>query len=311
VSVADVDALITFIGTFTPGGGTQWDEGMQGAANFFSFSNQDNPIIIFMSDGNPNDPGTVPDDAERQSITDDAVDIRNSIPDVELYFIQIDLESTTYSSQLDNTDGVDLISSSSGQLSSLIFGIIGLNSANPAEGICEIRVNGITEVSASGIETVATDNIGYSKLHLIFGGATDHGVTTDIDDFYIWDDSGAWNNSFLGDRRALLRAPDADTNISDFDPISGDLGYLMVDEDSPDGDSTYVFADSALLPGSPLLGSSEFEIQNLPNGVSHIAGLSVFTRAKKTDSSDAEIFIFSSVGRRDSEKLRPEVIVAK
>jgi hypothetical protein len=64
----------------------------------------------------------------------------------------------------------------------------------------------------------------------------------------------------------------------------------MVDEDSPDDDTTYLFADSALVSGSPPIGSSEYEIQNLPNGVSHVSGVSVFTRAKKTDSSDVEIF---------------------
>jgi hypothetical protein len=159
-----------------------------------------------------------------------------------------------------------------------------------ADGIIEVRVNGITVISESGIVNRESIQKTYGGIALHAGSGVAHGVTTDIDDFYVWDDSGSWNNSFLGDKRALLKAPDADTNVSDFDPISGDLGYLMLNEDSPDDDTAYVFADSAILPGSPPLGSSEFELQNIQSGASHIAGISVFTRAKKTDSSDVEIF---------------------
>jgi hypothetical protein len=171
-----------------------------------------------------------------------------------------------------------------------IYEYLNSGTIETSDGLIEVRVDGVTVLSVSDAKTIYSDDRFYSFVALHCGSGIAHGVTTDIDDWYIWDDSGAWNNSFLGDKRAVLKAPDADTNVSDFQPISGDLGYLMVDEDSPDDDTTYIFVDSALLPESPPLGSSEFEVQNLQNGVSHIAGVSIFTRAKKTDSSDVEIF---------------------
>jgi hypothetical protein len=160
-----------------------------------------------------------------------------------------------------------------------------------AKGQLELRVNGVTEISLSNAHLNILGSQECSKVGCICGGTLlEVTTTTDVDDWYIWDDSGAWNNHFLGDMRVLSISPNADTNMSDFDPVSGDLGYSMINDDSPDDDMTYIFAESALTPGSPPSGSSEFGIQNLPNGISHVAGVSVFTRAKKTDSSDVEIF---------------------
>jgi hypothetical protein len=218
-----------------------------------------------------------------QLYNDETEDIIGTVSNVSISseFIR---NSITFETQgpgpLEDTDG------------SILFDNVELFTLNTedANGVVEVRINGVTVISESNKKTVNTSELSYSSISLNFGSEFDPGVATDIDDFCIWDDTGAWNNSFLGDKRALLKAPDADTNVSDFDPVSGDLGYLMVDEDSPDDDVTYLFADSGLLPSSPPIGSSEFEIRDLPNGTSHIAGVSVFTRAKKTDSSDVEIF---------------------
>lgn len=288
---SDIDDLITYVNGLSPdtsGFDTRWDLGVEEAVDFFDFSNSPNPIIVFTSDGLPeNGPEG---DEKRQETTDAAITFRDSIAGVALYFIQIDLEDTTYSEQLDSDGDVQIIGSAQGEMSSTVYSILGFNSANPSKGICEIRVNGVTEISVSGVETVSTENEEYSNLYLSFGSESDHGVTTDIDDFFIWDDQGPWNNSFIGDRRCYLLKPNQDTNIADFEPSSGSFGYKMIDDESPDDDSTYIIAEAYLQSGSPLSGTSEFEIENLTKGSSLISGLNIISRAAKTDSTSAEIY---------------------
>jgi hypothetical protein len=156
-------------------------------------------------------------------------------------------------------------------------------------GMVEVRLNGVTIISASDSATTNTENKEFSFVALTCGSDNPHGVTTYIDDWFIWDDSGAWNNSFLGDRRSFLLPPNQDTNLADFEPSEGSFGYKMIDEDSPDDDSTFIFAEADLLSGSPLSGTSEFEIENAAAGVSAISAVRVVARAAKTDETSAEL----------------------
>ena len=171
-----------------------------------------------------------------------------------------------------------------------LFDEIYINSIEIGPGsYTEVRINGVTVIANSDAQTISTNNDLYRKCSLHCGSGFDHGVTTDIDDFFIWDDSGAWNNSFLGDRRVFPLSPNQDTNIADFEPSEGSFGYKMIDEDSPDGDSTFILAEADLLSGSPLSGTSEFQIENLVAGVSSISALNVVTRASKTDETSADL----------------------
>lgn len=159
-----------------------------------------------------------------------------------------------------------------------------------SNGIIEVRVNGSTEISVVNIKNTFTDNHTYRYLSLHAGSDRGHAVTSDIDDWYIWDTNGPWNNSFIGDRRAYLYKPNQDTSIADLDPSSGDFGYAMIDDASPDDDSTYIIGEAYLLSGSPISGTSEFQIENAINGTALISGINVVTRATKTDDSSADLY---------------------
>jgi hypothetical protein len=163
------------------------------------------------------------------------------------------------------------------------------SSINLSDGIIEVRLNGVTILSVSNADNTNSGELEYMGLSLNLGSSSTHGVTTDIDDWVIWDDLGTWNNSFLGDRRCFLMKPNQDTNIADFEPSEGSFGYKMIDEDSPDDDSTFIFAEADLLSGSPLSGTSEFEIENAAAGVSAISAVRVVARAAKTDETSAEL----------------------
>ena len=158
-----------------------------------------------------------------------------------------------------------------------------------SDGILELRVNGVTEISGSNFKTRSNNDDNYHNVSLSLGSSFGHGVTTDVDDWFIWDDSGTWNNTFLGDRRAFLLPPNQDTNLADFEPNDGSFGYKMIDDDSPDDDSTFILAEADLLSGSPTSGTSEFEIENAAPGVSAISAVRVVARAAKTDETSADL----------------------
>lgn len=147
-------------------------------------------------------------------------------------------------------------------------------------GTVEVRVNGVTVISLSGVDTVASANAECSQVG-IGGGSS--GILHYVDDLFCYDNNGSFNNTFIGDRRVLTLFPNANTIEADWTPVGAATGYECIDEASPDGDTTYITTG---VPGSPK-PSSEFGIQNLPAGVSAISGLVVVEMARKTEAGTA------------------------
>lgn len=149
-------------------------------------------------------------------------------------------------------------------------------------GTVEVRVNGVTVISLSGLDTVNTSLVECSQV--VMGGGIGTGVpTTDMDDIFAYDDTGSFNNTFIGDRRVLTLFPDANTVQADWTAVGAATGYECIDEANPDGDTTYITAG---VPGSPGI-ISEFGIQNLPAGISAISGVVVVEMARKTEAGPA------------------------
>lgn len=159
---------------------------------------------------------------------------------------------------------------------------------NNTTGSIEVRVNGVTVISETGIDTVSSSNEEASQVALHCGhnitSATGHGVITDVDDYFCYDDSGSFNNTFIGDRRVLTLFPDADTAQADWTPLSG-TGFSNIDEPDPDDDTTYI---STAAGGSPN-PVSEFSMENLPAGVSTISAVVIVNRMKKTEAGLANV----------------------
>lgn len=150
-------------------------------------------------------------------------------------------------------------------------------------GTIEVRVNGVTVLSLSGIDTVNTSLVECSQV-VIGGGAGPTAVSNvDIDDVFAYDDTGSFNNTFIGDRRVITLFPNANTVQADWTAVGAATGYEAIDEASPDGDTSYITAG---IPGSP--GPiSEFGIQNLPAGISAISAVVVVEMARKTEAGPA------------------------
>ena len=63
--------------------------------------------------------------------------------------------------------------------------------------------------------------------------------TVSVDDFYILDTTGSVNNDQIGDCRVDVLRPTTEASYSDLTPSSGVDNSAMVDDATPDGDSTY------------------------------------------------------------------------
>lgn len=152
-------------------------------------------------------------------------------------------------------------------------------------GTVEVRVNGVTALSLTGLDTVASSLVECSQIRY---GGTNRGTGTssavvDIDDVFCYDTTTSFNNTFIGDRRVLTLMPTSNTIQADWTPVGAATGYECIDEVSPDADTTYI---TAATPGSP--GPvSEFGIANLPAGISAVSAVVVINMARKTEAGAA------------------------
>ena len=162
---------------------------------------------------------------------------------------------------------------------------------NNTTGAYEVRLNGstVTGLSATGVNTRQTANNYANEIMLSQGNASGNR----FDDLYVCDSSGSTNNDFLGDVRVDTIMPTADGSATDFTPSTGTDNYAMVDDATPDSDSTYVssstvnhtdlytFADLQSLTGSI------FGIQTVLWGRKDDAGVRSVAPAIKTGATTA------------------------
>lgn len=154
-------------------------------------------------------------------------------------------------------------------------------------GTIEVRVNGVTVLNLTGLDTVASALVECSQVSV--GGSLSNigNITQDIDDAFAWDDTGVSVNDFQGDRRVRTTFPDADTAVADWTAEGAASGYDCINDAAPDEDATYIAAAPLVgSPATPLL--SEFGLQNLSN-VGSIAAVQTYIRMRKTEAGDANV----------------------
>lgn len=106
-------------------------------------------------------------------------------------------------------------------------------------GSCEVWINGVQEINATGIDTIPTTGTNVYDQVLL---ASNNYEVISYDDLYIADDTGSINNDFLGDIEIETLDPDGNGNASDFVGSDADStnNYLLVDDGgAPDDDTTY------------------------------------------------------------------------
>ena len=158
------------------------------------------------------------------------------------------------------------------------------NAGSPG-GAVEVRLNNVTVIDISGVDTQSTALAETSQMiwGKQSGDSGEPGVTLiDIDDVFAWDTAGSYNNDFIGDHQVLTLWPDGDTAATDWTRNTGSTDFSAIDEAAPDDDTTYVEATAS----SQI---SEYGLDDLPSTVSAIAAVQLNGRMKKTDAGGAMV----------------------
>lgn len=102
---------------------------------------------------------------------------------------------------------------------------------NDTTGAYDFRINGVTDFSATNVDTRNAGTSGViDNITTLAGGSS---ITSSWDDLYVCDTSGSTNNNFLGDCRIDTLLPTGDGNYTQFTPSTGTSHYALVDESTP------------------------------------------------------------------------------
>jgi hypothetical protein len=107
-----------------------------------------------------------------------------------------------------------------------------------AAGAYELKVDGISVLSATGVDTQS--NLAYYDQVMLSGVDGSVVETPRFDDFFVMDGTGSDHNDFVGQRRINVITPDGDTASVDWTTSSGSNHWELVDDLDPDDDATYV-----------------------------------------------------------------------
>jgi len=145
---------------------------------------------------------------------------------------------------------------------------------NATTGSYELRVGGVSKLSASGVNTKAGSNNYHTRVGFL-GPAS--GAEW-LDDIYILDGSSSVNNDFLGNRKVVALFPNGDVGgYQDFTCSAGSDHYALVDENPVNDDTDYV--ESGTTGNKDL-----WDYPSLTGTGTNIAGIQINTMVKETDA---------------------------
>lgn len=165
-----------------------------------------------------------------------------------------------------------------------------------AAGTYEIKINGVTAVSGSSVDTKATANATANSL--IIGGiatVTSGGgaTSTDYDDVYLLNSSGSVNNDFLGDVRVDAYLPSGAGNTTQWTASAGS-NYQCVDESPQNGDTDYVQT-------STVNNKDTYAFADMTHTPSNIYAVQINAIAKKDDAGTRSICLVTRSGGSDTD----------
>lgn len=153
---------------------------------------------------------------------------------------------------------------------------------NNSTGAVEVRVNEVTVLNLTGVDTQSTSNaetsqIAFGKTAVDGSGAVS--ASWYVDDLFAWDDTTVGTNDivdFVGDKKVFVLTTNADTAEADFSKSTGVTGYTLIDELTPD-DADYIFS---AVDGHV----SEFGLSDLPGNAAEVIAVIPIPRLLKTDA---------------------------
>lgn len=215
---------------------------------------------------------------------------------VESGTIHVDIRVLSDGSIRATRNGTTLGTSAAGLITSGAWNYIEAKvTIDNSAGAVTVRVNGAAVLTLTSQDT---QNAGTATANQIRIGdpINDQSSQRDYDDLYICDTTGAANNDFLGDVRVDAYLPNGNGNSSDLvgsDSNSVD-NYLLVDDASTDGDSTYVQSSSA--------GDHDtYTFANMTHTPTDIFGVQINMMAKKDDAGTRSIASVTRSGGADTD----------
>lgn len=165
-------------------------------------------------------------------------------------------------------------------------------------GWVRAAVNGVHVFQAENLDTLydASGVISIAQHQVWYGGSSINPAPFYMDDYYIYDftgdsavdtdfcptmDGGGLATGYIGELQVMWQVMTGDTAQDDWVPSSGSDAYAMVDEIPPD-DADYIYSDT--------VGDlTEMEIEDLPEEITYIRGLTVWGRMSKADAGNAKV----------------------
>lgn len=153
---------------------------------------------------------------------------------------------------------------------------------NSTAGAFEARVDEVTVLNLTGIDTVNTANVEFSQVSIGHDN-TDALASIDRADFFANDttDDGSGCDTWVGDVKSGVLMVNADTAQADFTKSTGSVGYSLLNE-KPPNDSNYIETAAST-------AESDFGLENGPASLSEILTVRPFVRALKDDAGTCTI----------------------
>lgn len=148
---------------------------------------------------------------------------------------------------------------------------------------CQLRVNGVTVLSASaGWNTQTTSNAYFNRFVLGIGTywLTNTGSNRFYDDLVYMDSSGSANNDYIGEQRITTILPNGTGATNAWTNQSGNStnNHLQVDDSIPPNTDTDYVEDSTI---------GDYDLYNfadLASNISSVVAVAINVAAKKTDA---------------------------
>lgn len=156
--------------------------------------------------------------------------------------------------------------------------------AHTTLGAFEVRLNGVTVLSGTGVNTAQTGIADVDQVGWPTAGAGQN----------LWDDLYCTDDRFLGDVRIEAIYPSSEGASSGFTPSTGTDNAAMVDDTTPDDDTTYVEAS--------VVGTLDtYVFTDTASVVGEVKAVQWVTRARKDDSGTRSIRQVVRIGGTDYE----------
>ncbi len=157
-----------------------------------------------------------------------------------------------------------------------------------AAGSYTLRVNGVSVLTASGVNTQAGTDAYHDRVRIL-GGPYSNPCT---DSLYICDGAGSQNNDLLGDLKVTAIFPSGAGDSAQW-TSSGGSNYAMVNENPPDDDASYV--------EDTVTGHKDLYAYGGLSGLGTINGVQITTDARLTDVGSFSLKTAAKTGGTESD----------